>query len=210
MGRQLGAVCALHLRMRGFGAWWGRAGFTTCTSCPQVGQRPSTTPARGGALLAWMMQPTWTTRGMPSTSWVLSWWGTGGGHRGAGPHHPTALTPLLVGALGMDTLVLGSPDTCWLFPSPQPVGCGDPPSAGGSPSRPRCARRCPRGRPAGALLRPRCHPASGRHRGQREGPPRGRVLRGGGRELAVPGRIGTRIPAVLVTLLSLCSPLMRP
>lgn len=84
LGRQLGAVCALHHRMGGSGAWWGCAGFTTCTFCLQVGQRPSTTPARGGALLASMMQLTWTIRGTPSPSWVLSWWGTGGGDHGGG------------------------------------------------------------------------------------------------------------------------------
>lgn len=64
-------------------------------------------------------------------------WGTPWGVGRAGPHHPTALTPLLVGALGMDTPVLGSPDTCWLFPSPQPAGCGDPPPAlGAAPHAP--------------------------------------------------------------------------
>lgn len=165
LGRQLGAVCALHLRMRGFGAWWGRAGFTTCTSCPQVGQRPSTTPAKGGALLASMMQPTWTTRGTPSTSWVLSWWGTGGGHRGGGqdrspPSH--CPHPVAGGSTGDGHPGAGEPRYLLAVPIAPACGMwGSPPSTGGSPSRPRCARRCPRGRPAGALLRPRCHPASG-------------------------------------------------
>jgi len=131
----------------------GCAGSQPAASPSQVGQSPSTTPARASAPLprAPTTQPTSTARGTPSRSSVLSWLGTGWRAGRASPQgwlshrpHPDAGAGVLVPHIP----VLGSRAICWPFPSLQRVGCrGSEQHGVGEPGDPLMPVLCPQASP---------------------------------------------------------------